>query len=357
MWILYLTITGTAHLLVTFVYFFWFVYLLQDVINKRTYFKVALGRMQTPDDSYQQHVVYNAETKYIRTLYLFSLNIVEWLALTFFTAAFVYLYLRIGQSCSSISNPGNHCSSHSLQTALLNSSIYSNLIIFGYNLLLLSMTLIASLCNYLTARYAKKSWIKSDRIPYFTTLVLVIMLVAQILTLFCFLTLIVRYVHLVILAIALGVAIQQSRRLRMVIQWVIVDLEISKTDWYSLKKFKEMNKRLKILFTILWLGVGFIFSSMFFGNIQIGTELILQLIFETNKFHSLCTLHNTYLPSYITTVFDLLVNLCCLTGITLVYTPYICSGMFTVSVLFWRRVSGKTGFETHYPNHLTAALI
>ena len=365
-WIVYPTVILVSHLVVTFVYCFWFVYLLQDVINKRACYKAALLRMQEPNDTYQQQVVHNSETKYIQTLYLFIINITEWLALTFVATAFIYLYFKIGLSCSSMDNPiynseeegsKTNCFLHTLRAGQINSPIYSHLIIFGYNLILLSLTLIASLCNYLTARYARMSWIKSNRIPYFIVLVLVIMLVAQISTLFCFLILIVRLIHFVITAIAFAVGIHQYRRLRMVIQWIVVDLEISQTDHNSLIKFKRMNKRFKILFTVLWLGIVFFLISIFLGEVQVGTQLALQLILGPNKYHSLCTLHINYIPHYVTLFSNQLMDLLCLVGLALVYAPYICSGLYTASVLLWRRVRGRTGFETHYPNHLKTALI
>ena len=348
-WIIYPTVIVVLHLMLSFVYCFWFVYLLRDIINKRSYYRAALIQMQGTEDSYQQHVVYNAETKYTQTLFIFFLNTVEWVALTFVVVAYVYLSLRQGLGCSSRHNSGN-CFTLALETDLLNSSIYSSLIIFAYNLLLLSLTLVASLCNYLTARYAKKSWIKSDKIPFYIILVLVIMLLAQLTTLFCFLTLIVRFVHLVITSAALVVAIQQARRLRMVVEWMIVDLKISQTDQISLQRLRLMNKRLKILFTVLFSGMGFLLISMFIADIQVGTQLVLQSIFEASKYHSICTLHNNYLPDYASAVFSLFGNLFSFAGIALVYTPYICSGLFTMSVLSWRRFRGRTGFKTHYPN-------
>ena len=361
MWPILPILMVVGHLVLTVAFCFWFVYLLQDVINKRACYKAALLRMQEPNDTYQQQVVYNTETCYVLSLYLFIINIAEWVTVTSFVATFVYINVKYGLKCASqmsISNSFNHstetnltfsdCLTLSLKNSLLNSETHAFLINSGYNLILLSLTLIASLCNYLTARYARMSWIKSNRIPYFIVLVLVIMLVAQISTLFCFLILIVRLIHFVITAIAFAVGIHQYRRLRMVIQWIVVDLEISQTDHNSLIKFKRMNKQFKITFTVLWLGIVFTLISIFVNNFLIGTQLVLQLIFEPNKYHALCTLHSNYLPKYVFNVSILIINLFSSLGAIFAFSLYTIYGYVAMFVLLRRRIRGETGFRTHY---------
>ena len=286
MWIIFPTIFVVLYAVLTIAFCFWFVFLLQAVITKRSCYRTAKFGLQERNDPSQQQVVHDAETCYVLSVSLFSINIIEWVTITLFAAAYIYVIVKYGWECSrhttangsfNLSADTNlsisHCITQSIQTSFVNSKIRNFLVNSGYNLILLSLTLIACLCNYLTARYAKVSWIKSDKIPFYIILVLVIMLLAQLTTLFCFLTLIVRYVHLVITSAALVVAIQQARRLRMVVEWMIVDLEISQTNKTSLQRLRLMSKRLKILFTILFLGVGFLLIAIG-STVNIRTEQV-----------------------------------------------------------------------------------
>ena len=50
----------------------------------------------------------------------------------------------------------------------------------------MTVILTASLCKYLTARFAQKSWIKSDKIPYMIGVFLVSETVTQTSAAFCY---------------------------------------------------------------------------------------------------------------------------------------------------------------------------
>ncbi|KAI6645944.1 hypothetical protein LOD99_13201 [Oopsacas minuta] len=369
-WIITSISVGLAYIVFLVAFIFWFLYLLHDVIKRRTCYKSALRSIQEYTDQYQQQVVYRAQTEYVKSIFLSSINIVEWIAITSGGAAMIYYCLKNEFICSrkfdesvNSSNPLDHftnvsdCFKILSITDILNSHIFSELLLTGYNFFLLSITLVGCLSNYLTARYARKSWITNSKVPYFIALAFVFMLITQISTLFCSLTLIIRCVHCVVSVVALVFAIQQSWRLRMVINWTVVDLEISQNNKRSLIKFKKMSKRLSNLFYLLWIGCFLALITVFMENIKLVIELILQFISEDNHDYSLCTLHNQYLSTSIAAIFDVFNGILSITGILLIYFPYILSGYIRMSVIIWLRIRGRTGYRTHFPNPLRKPLI
>ena len=356
---------GVTYGLFTLAFIFWFAYLLQDVIKRRNYYKSALKEI---NDRCQQEIAYNANTEYVKSKFLFSINIVEWIAAIFASAASVYLSVKSTLVCNQ-----NHSENHSmiLNNLTVNSNTdcimvsshrdtmlsqtYSILLLLSYNLLLLGLTLVYCLCNYLTARYARKSWIKHNKIPYIITLTVVFIILTQISSLFCFLTLIVRWIHLLALILVLAFGIHQSRKLRMVINWTIVDLEISQNNLNQLNKFKRMNKRLSLFFTVLWIGCICLFILVFIINMRLTIELILQLIYQTD--YSLCNLHNVLIPKYILIplrVFEIIFSTL---GFVLFCLPYVLCGFARMSVMMWFCIRGKTGYQTHFHISLKSPLL
>ncbi|KAI6661300.1 hypothetical protein LOD99_10025 [Oopsacas minuta] len=353
----------------TLVFIFWFVFLLQDVISRRAYYKSALRSFQESHDHYQQQEVYKAKTDYVKSIFLFNINILEWLAVTMSSTAFVYLNVSIGLICkrkiqfihsgnTSLSNlTYNNCFKDEY-SIFSNSLVYSNIYFMAYSVFLFSLTLIACLCNYLTARYSRKSWIKHNRIPYFITLIILVIIVTHLSTLVCALTLIVRIIHWIVSIIVLAIAIQQSRRLRMVLNWTIVDLEISKNNPRLLKMFKQRNKQLKMIFLVIWLGCFFILISFLIDTVEIGTQFLLQLITEEKiNYNSFCTLQKNYIPIHIFEGFSILALLFTFFGLVFALMLYFICGFGTMLVVIWFRIRGKTGYKTHFPNPLRKPLV
>ena len=366
---------GITYGLLTLAFIFWFVYLLQDVIKRRSCYRSALKEIdESNDDKYQLEVAYNANTEYVKSKFLFFINIVEWIAGMFAAATSVYLSVRSILVCNQkfpLSQPEidstvisnltvnastlRDCTVVSSYSDSILAQTYSILLILSYNSLLLVITLVSCLCNYLTARYARKSWIKHNKIPYIITLTVAFIILTQILSLFCFLTLIVRWVHLLVLVLVLAFGIHQSRKLRMVINWTLVDLEISQNDRKLLNKFKRMNKRLSIFFAIFWLGCVCLLLLICSINMRITLELTLQLIYQTD--YSLCNLHNVMIPTYILAPLRCFQIISSMVGFLLVYLPYLLIGFGRMSVMTWLCIKGRTGYQTHFHVHLKAPLL
>ena len=364
---------GISYTLFTLAFVFWFAYLLQDVIKRRSCCRSALKEINESSDGDQQEIGYSANTEYVKSKFLFSINIIEWIAATF-AAATTTLYLSSFFFCNqqfpsndseidstilsnlTVKNASTQdcimVSSH-IDTMLSRTSFM--LLPSSYNLLLLGLVIVSCLCNYLTARYARKSWIKHDKIPYIITLTVVFITITQISSLFCYLTLIVRWVHFLVLVLVLVFGMHQSRKLRMVINWTVVDLEISRTNLKQLSKFKRMNKRLSIFFAILWIGSISIFLFIFLINMRYTIELTFQLIKQTD--FSLCSLHNVKIPNYIFIPLIVFEIIFCVVGFVLFCLPYVICGFSTMSVMMWFCIRGKTGYRTHFHISLKTPLL
>ena len=96
--------------------------------------------------------------------------------------------------------------------------------------LILSLVLIASLCMYLAARQAKLSWMKSNEIPYLIVFFIVSLIVTQtISTIYSAIYILMSDLcHTLLFISAFVILTKQYRKLLMVINWSIVDLQINR---------------------------------------------------------------------------------------------------------------------------------
>ena len=82
-WLLAISIaTILGMLLMTFIFCFWSIYLLEAIQRKWRYHKNELRCIKLGDYSLQQRIfVYNSKTEYIKLIFLFFINLLEWLGL------------------------------------------------------------------------------------------------------------------------------------------------------------------------------------------------------------------------------------------------------------------------------------
>ena len=340
----------------TVAFIFWFIYLLQELLSRKAIYKSALKRCNENNSLEQRETVYKANTDYVKTIFLFWINFFEWIAGLYVFVDYMYsigkAYVVYYLENSPIENQVNS-GKFVWGTETLNSYIYTNIMFTWYNFLLLTLTSTACLCNYLTARYARKSWIKHNKIPYIITLTVAFIILTQISSLFCFLRVIVRWIHLLVLILVLAFGIHQSRKLRMVIKWTLVDLEISQNNLKQLNKLKKMILNFRIYITAYWIGCICIFFSVLGANINLTTQIVLQNILAKQHNYSLCTNESdSHLPRYIEICLLVVENIACLLGYFLVYVPYSVFGYYTMSVLIWRRVTGRAEYYTRYSVYL-----
>ena len=345
----------------TVAFIFWFIFLLKELLLRKAIYKSALKRCNEYNGTEQRETVYKANTDYNKSIFLFLINIFEWIAGMYVFVDYMY-FIGISlvihfRGADPIENQVNsNIGKYLWGTEILGSYIFSNIMFTGYNFLLLTLMSTACLCNYLTARYARKSWIKHDKIPYIITLTVVFIIITQISSLFCYLTLIVRWVHMLVLVLVLVFGMHQSRKLRMVINWTVVDLAVGQNNLKQLNKLKRMIVSFRIYITIYWIGCICLFISILGANVNLTSQIVLQNIFSPNHHHyNPCTnennAHNDHKLKYITfieTCFSVVENIACLLGYVLVHVPYTVYGYYTMSVLIWRRVTGRSEYCTRY---------
>ena len=342
----------------TVAFIFWFIFLLQELLFRKAIYKSALKRCNEFNGIDQRGTAYVANTDFVKSIFLFLINIFEWIAGMYVFVDYMYnigigLVVHFRGSDPIENHVNSYIGKFLWGPETLSSYIYSNIMFTGYNFLLLTLTSIACLCNYLTARYARKSWIKHNKIPYIITLTVAFIILTQILSLFCFLTLIVRWVHLLVLVLVLAFGIHQSRKLRKVINWTLVDLEISQNDRKQLNILKKMIVDFRLYITIYWIGCICIFISILGANINLTSRIVLQNNFAKHHNYNLCDNENDHhLPSYIKVCFLIVENVACQLGYVLVYVPYTLYGCYTMSVLIWRRVTGRAEYCTRYSVYL-----
>ena len=204
-----------GYFLFTVVFCFWFIYLVDAIKRKRSFYKAALRCMLGKSDLQQQILAYNAKTQLVKFVMLFILNFIEWVGITFelipSSIMIVHKYRKDYQT-NYTSVSGEICYKFRLP-------YFDNVCV------VLSLTIIGSLCMYLSARYAQKSWITSNRIPYWICFFSFSSIVAQILVMICYTSIIGIWCDKIVVTLSMIFAWKQYRKLNMVIQWSIVDFE------------------------------------------------------------------------------------------------------------------------------------
>ena len=167
MWLVWVrlsvVVTGMIlYFLYTIVYCFWFIYLLDAMKRKRSFYKTMVKCIQGESDLHQQMLAYNARTEFVKFVSVFSLNLVEWVGVNF-TAATGFLKF-VSDYIYQLELP----TVHFLPVIIIDNlnTIIVISVSFQVLFVIFSSAITGSLCMYLSARYAQKSWIQSDGIPY-----------------------------------------------------------------------------------------------------------------------------------------------------------------------------------------------
>ena len=353
----------------TIVSCFWSIYLLEAIRRKWRIYRHALQCLQKGECDLQQKILaYNSETEFVKIVFLFFMNLVEYTGLTFAFLSYVTIYINHIYTASHkdrfISMLG-----HSIYLEFPtnnNETLFSQLLIsqsFPYldNIsIVLGTVLIASLFKYLAARYAQKSWIKSDKIPSMIGVFLIYEIIIQILVSFCNIHLIAMWCDKIIITAALLIAFQEYRKLIMVINWLIVDLKVCKNSTL-LQKQVRMKHNFTQLIRLFSIGCVILLMSEYFNTIAYS----LIIIFRENeysdfsKYVSFCEVShfsNSDIP-FIFIILSMAGDILTIIGISFIFIPYIGHGFFTMCTILWRLWKGKTGYKTHYRNPLLTPLI
>ena len=336
-----------VYFMYTIVFCFWFIYLVDAMKRKRSYYKATLRCIERESDLYQQMLAYNAKTELVKFVSLFCLNLVEWVG---FTLSFISCIVHFVQ--------GYHRAFPAINSSSVSEDWNATLHIpyFGIVCIVISMAIIGSLCLYLSARYAQKSWITSKRIPYWISFFLLSFIASQILVTICYTHIIGIWCDIILVIISVIFAWKQYRKLDMVIQWSVVDLSVS-GNMKLLEKHVKMKFNFNRMFTIIWLGVSCMIVAGFIEAIS-HTVPLLRMYHRPFAYGLLCgTSIHYHLNSYANAVMYCIAGSLTILGMLFIFVPYIGYGISTMSVLLWRLFRGKAGYKTHFHVDLTHSLI
>ena len=343
---------------VTIVFCFWCIYILEAIRRKWKFYKNSSNQSLERDGYNQEEImVYNAKTEFVKYVFIFFINLLEWAAIVFMSFNFIpNLILRYSIHSLNETYHGNSSLDHELGEHseykltklkhILSSSPAYN---WGVCCVILSMVLNASLCMYLAARQAKLSWMKSNKIPYLIVFFLISLIISQTISgiyspiyiLICDLC------YTLLLTSALLFLVKQYRKLLMVINWSIVDLQIS-GNTYLLQKQIQMKRRFTRIFKLLFVGYFFVLPAVIMGmTIHVGL-----IYFKQQKFSRILDVYKeVYDVSYLINMIVALI------GNIVIFLPYIGFGFSTMCVILWRQINGKTGYKTHFKYSLNTSFI
>ena len=330
------------YILYTVVSCFWFIYLIDGIRRKRSFYKSALRCVEGESDTHQQMLAYNAKTQLVKFVYLFFLNLVEWLG---FSLSSVQA-LRITMEAYQKEIPSLHI--------IMNSTFQIPPI--HMVCMITSMAILGSLCDYLSARYAHKSWIKSDRFPYWICFFLFSSIAIQILLTVCY-TYIVGVWFIMILSLASVIYLwKQYRKLNMVLQWSVVDLRVSGRI-KLLEQYVRMKRRFNRIFTTIWIGISLLLFTGLILLITRTTRIIVRMYYHLFTDNLLCFGPEPDRDSFVFPALFIFASVLEWLGFLFFFIPYISYGLFTMCVILWRLFRGKTGYKTHFHVNLTRPLI
>ena len=349
--------------IVTFIYAivfcFWCVYLFYAIQRKWKSYKRALGCLQQEDFCCQfQLQAYNAKTEFMKYIFLFIMNLVEWFAFIAFCAGRLVKLVDIHIHCPNEEFSQNASQSLSAEQCIwtypqVNSSIYLNLLMFCNNCIVLSVILIASLCRFLATKYAQKSWISSNIVAGVIAIFLLYNTVNQIMASFCSILIISMWFNTLLMTVAAIFVVKEYRQLCMVITWTIVDLSVSKNLPLQ-KRQINMKRNFQRVFWFILIGLMLVITFQYMEHLLITVGIVSRIFNSSNFDISLCE-DSQYSAFEKSNVYALLFRINeIIVGVALLifYTPYIGYGLSTMYIIIWRRVTGKTGYKTHYHNQL-----
>ena len=345
-----------SFIFVTIVFCFWCIYILDAIRRKWKFYKNTSNQSLERDGYNQEEImVYNAKTEFVKYVFIFFINLLEWAAIVFMSFNNIpNLILEYSIHSLNETYHGNSSQDHELEhsdelTELKH--ILSSLPTYNWGIccIILSMVLNASLCMYLAARQAKLCWMKSNKIPYLIVFFLISLITTQTISgiYFPIYILICDLCYTLLLTSALLFLVKQYRKLLMVINWSIVDLQIS-GNTYLLQKQIQMKRRFTRIFKLFFVGYFFVLPAVIMG-MAINLGLI---YFQQQKSSRILEVYKeVYDVSY-------LINMIvALTGTIVIFLPYIGFGFSTMCVILWRQIDGKTGYKTHSKYSLNTPLI
>ena len=350
----YLSVIGFIFLLTTVLYLFWLIYLVKRIVYRRKLLRSNLQRNETENNL----TSYNNKTLLVRNSFLLAIFIVEWLSGVFCMILIVYSYLQIERECvgrnssrsdlldlSNISDFSCFLRNDNIQR--IKPGLVSSLFLLACSCVILDAVLIISLCKYLTARYARLSWIKSNTIPYFIFFFVLIIVILNLLKFVCQLLLFIECIFWIFEVILLGLMFKAFRKLIMVMNWTNTDLSIAQNRPNLLRKFTLMKNTFRKLAILVWIGI---FLMVFYHFIHIGvlcTKVVLNFINNPEKL-SFCEMHSQYIPLPVILVTFLLSVISLSAAYLILLLPLYISSFYIVCVIIWRCARGKSGFKTHY---------
>ena len=349
-------IIGGIYVLFLISFCFWFVYLLQLVLQKRNSYKASVKSCIN-----SQNISYQIQTEFVKNVFLFVMNIVELITITIATLPTTIrsIFLPSNNNSSSIIN---ETISYKFKVLFLQSSkglvnnINDRILLYtdtlGTSLFALSLSLLTSLCIYLSARYAQKSWIKSANIRYYLGITVVSLVINQVCSLICIFTVITKVIHCVFELILFVLMIKHSRRLKMVVNWAIVDLNISKTNKRLCMRLKRMQIKFVKFVHLLWIGIFLILLSEVLNSVLFAVLTYWNIIDECRRELNTCVIQDNKITAYITVPISFVIGSTFTIGITFILLPYIAIGLYTMVIMLWRCVNGKTGYKTRFKNPL-----
>ena len=351
-------------LLITIVFCFWFVYLLDAIRSKWKFYKNALRCLQQENfDSQQQILIYNAKTEFVKNVFLFFMNFIEWLALISICIQYIIPIALIIFDCqegNTITNNSTNSSHYPIQIPCINITrsvairigITSQLFLsLANNCAVLSLVLVASLCKYLANRFSQCSWITSDNIPYLISLSILYLFVSDIIAAFSSFLIISEFFKLFLFTVSTLFALKQYRKLLMVINWTIVDLRVSGNN-LLLKKQIKMKRTFTRMFTLIWIGIILILANYYIGYFL----LIIRVVLIRSSYSLSFDIFLYEMLSFIA-ILEGVNSFVLFIGIVFVFIPYTCLGLSNMSVILWRLCTGKSGYRTHFHNDLDAPLV
>ena len=304
--------------LTTLVFCFWFVYLLDAIKSKWKFYRNALRCLpQENFDSQQQIIVYNAKTEFVKNVFLFFINLTEWLGLIFYCALCI---IDI-----------THEKKKQFYVSYL-------LISFTNNCPMFSLILLGNLYMYLASRYSQYYWISTYKAPFFINLFILYQVVIQVLltlSIYFPFVIITECLTLILFTVTALFAIKQYRKLLMVISWTIVDMRVSGNILLTKKQVK-MKRTFTRLSSFIWIGIIVEIAHLYMKFLL----LILSVPIREYRPPDVAVLNG------LSTV-----NKCVgLFGAILIYIQYIGYGLSTMTVVLWRLYTGKSAYRTHFHN-------
>ena len=357
---IFIAVIGIIFLLSTVLSFFWFVYLVNRIVYRRKLLRSNLQRNKIEIPKAHDFSFYNNKTFLVRDAFLLAMLVTEWLAGFFGVILISFDYLQTGRNCVNTNNNrsiswSDHHNISFFSCFLATDDIFSikpgfisSLFLLAYSCLMLCTVLIISLCKYLAARYARLSWIKSNTIPYFifiSVLIIVIINVLKFVNLLLFPSECILWVFEVVL---LGLMFREFRKLLIVMNWSCIDLSIAQNQPILLRTAKLTIKRFKKLIIILWIGI-FLFVFYHFLHISISSiEIFLNFVYNDPEKLNFYKLNPQYIPLPVIIVISQLSWISISVAFLAVSLPLYINTFYIVYVIIWRCVKGKSGFKTHF---------